>query len=102
MSEHEKGPISREEILHLGKLASLPIAEEEIATLGNDLGVIVGHVQKVLGAAGAPVASAPHADGTLQLLRPDAVRPGLTREEALAAAPETSEGGFSVPTFVKE
>ena len=102
MSEQEKGPISREEILHLGKLASLPIAEEEIATLANDLGVIVGHAQKVLSAAGTPVAPAPLGEGTLQLLRPDAVTPGLTREQALAAAPETAEGGFSVPTFVKE
>lgn len=33
----------------------------------------------------------------LNVLRPDEVVPGLTREEALANAPEVSDNGFSVP-----
>ena len=95
-------PLTREEILHLGKLASLPLSDAEIATLSNDLGVIVGHVQQVLSAsaAAALASTEPHGAGSLEALRPDAVRPGLTHEDALAAAPETADGGFAVPTFV--
>lgn len=94
--------ITRDEILHLGKLASLPLSEAEIGTLAKDLGVIVGHVEHVLTASAAAGSAAPpqHGAGSLDALREDKVVPGLTREEALAAAPETTDGGFSVPTFV--
>jgi aspartyl-tRNA(Asn)/glutamyl-tRNA(Gln) amidotransferase subunit C len=34
-------------------------------------------------------------------LRPDEVRPGLPREEALAPAPRVAEGAFVVPKFVE-
>ncbi len=93
--------ITRDEILHLGKLASLPLAEPEIAALSKDLGIILGHVEHVLtvsAAASAPGAA--HGAGSLDALRADTVTPGLSHEDALAAAPETADGGFSVPTFV--
>ena len=93
--------ITRDEILHLGKLASLPLDEKEIAALSKDLGVILGHVEHVLTAsAAAALPPLPHGAGSLDALRADTVAKGLSREEALAAAPETSDGGFSVPTFV--
>ncbi len=96
--------ITRDEILHLGKLASLPLEEPEIAALSKDLGVILGHVEHVLiASASAITPSAPGAApgaGSLDALRADTVAPGLRHEDALAAAPETADGGFSVPTFV--
>jgi aspartyl-tRNA(Asn)/glutamyl-tRNA(Gln) amidotransferase subunit C len=104
MKPDEKGDsaITRDEILHLGKLASLPLTEAEIVALAKDLGGIIGHVQHVLtasaAAGSAPVAA--HGAGSLDALRADNVAPGLSHEDALAAAPETADGGFSVPTFV--
>ncbi len=93
--------ITRDEILHLGRLASLPLSEAEIAAASRDLGIIIGHVQHVLtaSAAAAAVEAAPRTS-SLSALREDTVAPGLSHEEALAAAPETADGGFSVPTFV--
>jgi Asp-tRNA(Asn)/Glu-tRNA(Gln) amidotransferase C subunit len=35
------------------------------------------------------------------VLRPDALRPSLEREEALRAAPASREGGFSVPKVLE-
>jgi aspartyl-tRNA(Asn)/glutamyl-tRNA(Gln) amidotransferase subunit C len=35
-------------------------------------------------------------------MRPDAARPGLTREEALAAAPAVEDERFRVPRILEE
>jgi aspartyl-tRNA(Asn)/glutamyl-tRNA(Gln) amidotransferase subunit C len=93
--------VTAEEILHLAKLSSLPVSSGEIASLTADLGRIIGHVEQVLRASAGPSGhTTTHHASSLPILREDVVSPGLTREEALAAAPETADGGFSVPTFV--
>ena len=98
------GVVSKDEILHLAKLASLPVSPDEIAALEKDLGRIIGHVEHVLaaseGSLGTAAPPGPDAAGALGRLRPDVVLPGLSHEEALSSAPETADGGFSVPTFV--
>ena len=99
--------LSREELLHLAKLASLPLTDAELATFERDLGNIVGHVETVLTATASsaspqsePTVVDDAGGSTLASLRDDVGEPGLSHEDALAAAPETADGGFSVPTFV--
>jgi aspartyl-tRNA(Asn)/glutamyl-tRNA(Gln) amidotransferase subunit C len=38
----------------------------------------------------------------VNVLRPDVVRPGISREEVLAAAPEAEDGRFRVPRILGE
>jgi aspartyl-tRNA(Asn)/glutamyl-tRNA(Gln) amidotransferase subunit C len=92
---------SRDTVLHVARLASLSLAEEEVDPLARDLAAIVGYVEQLgeLDLAGVPP--------TLQVgegsgLREDEPRAGLSHDDALAAAPRAEGGGFSVPTFVEQ
>jgi aspartyl-tRNA(Asn)/glutamyl-tRNA(Gln) amidotransferase subunit C len=40
-------PISREQVVHVAKLARLALSEEELARLGDQLGAILEAVSKV-------------------------------------------------------
>jgi aspartyl-tRNA(Asn)/glutamyl-tRNA(Gln) amidotransferase subunit C len=85
-------------IRHLAELAGLSLDDEEIASFAHDLQRIVAYVHQLSAVDTARIE--PHEAVGSGGLRDDVVTPCLTREEALAAAPRTSEGGFAVPGFV--
>lgn len=95
--------MDRAQIRHVAALAELELTEEEETRLATEIGRIVAYVAELekLDTSNVP------ADGTMQVtgdaapLRPDEPRPGLSHEDALAAAPRAAHGGFSVPTFVE-
>jgi aspartyl-tRNA(Asn)/glutamyl-tRNA(Gln) amidotransferase subunit C len=92
--------LDRAALEHLATLAQLSLREDEIEGLASDLDRIVAYVDELaaLDLEGVP----PTAQvGPPAALREDVVRPGLAHDDALAAAPRTEEGGFSVPTFVE-
>lgn len=82
-------------------LARLSVPAEEAEALAGDLDRILsyaGQLQKIP-TEGVPPTTHPlatHAD----VLRPDEPRSGLSRDEALAAAPAAEEGLFRVPRIV--
>jgi aspartyl-tRNA(Asn)/glutamyl-tRNA(Gln) amidotransferase subunit C len=43
-----------------------------------------------------------HTQATTNVLREDEIRPGLSRDDVLAGAPQVSEGGFLVPRILGE
>lgn len=94
--------ISREDVLHVAKLARLQLSSEEVEPLQRDLNQIIGYVGELaaLDTSGVPptaqvaVPAAP--------FRQDDQRPGLPPELALAEAPRSAEAGFAVPAFVEE
>jgi aspartyl-tRNA(Asn)/glutamyl-tRNA(Gln) amidotransferase subunit C len=90
-------PISREDVLHVARLARLEIPEAEIEGLSEQLGAILEAVGKVseLDLEGVEPTSHP-----LELVNQwgeDEPRPSLAREDALANAPDPAEGSFRVP-----
>jgi aspartyl-tRNA(Asn)/glutamyl-tRNA(Gln) amidotransferase subunit C len=89
--------ISREEVLHVAKLARLALSEEEIERFRGQLSAILEAVGKVseLDLSGVPPTS--HPLDLVNVLAEDAPQPCLSREEALANAPETEAGFFAVP-----
>jgi aspartyl-tRNA(Asn)/glutamyl-tRNA(Gln) amidotransferase subunit C len=95
-------PVSREDVLHIAKLAHLRLEEEEIAGFQNDLGNILGHVEQLNELDTQAIAPTAHVAVTAAPLRQDTVVLGLTNEAALAEAPRPREGGFAVPAFVDE
>jgi aspartyl-tRNA(Asn)/glutamyl-tRNA(Gln) amidotransferase subunit C len=93
--------VTRELVLHLAKLASLSLAEDEAHGLTADLARIAGYVEQLesLDTEGVPPTA--HVQLDRMPLRTDAPEPCLTHEEALSQAPRVEEDGFAVPAFVE-
>ena len=89
--------ISREDVLHVASLARLEIPEEEVERVQEQLGAILEAVGKVseLDLEGVPATS--HPLDLVNVLAEDEPVPSLSREAALANAPDPEDGFFGVP-----
>ena len=94
--------ISRDDVAHLARLARIALTEEELDHLAPQLQVIVESVARVSEVADAAVPPTSHPLPVTNVFRDDVVRPGLTAEEALAAAPAVEQQRFSVPQILGE
>jgi aspartyl-tRNA(Asn)/glutamyl-tRNA(Gln) amidotransferase subunit C len=94
--------ISRDDVAHLAKLARIELTEAELDHLAPQLTVILESVAKVSEVSDADVPPTSHAVPLDNVFRADEVRPGLTPEEALAAAPEVDQQRFAVPRILDE
>jgi aspartyl-tRNA(Asn)/glutamyl-tRNA(Gln) amidotransferase subunit C len=89
--------ISREDVLHVAKLARLEIPEDEIERVQAELGAILEAVGKVSELDLSGVEPTSHPLDLVNVWAEDESRPSLPREEALANAPDPSDGAFRVP-----
>ena len=89
--------ISREEVLHVARLARLALTDEEIERLGAQLNAILEAVGKVgeLDLEGVEPTSHPLALANVWV--EDEPRPSLSVDEALANAPDRDGNFFRVP-----
>jgi len=94
--------ISRDEVAHLARLARLSVTDEELDRFASQLDVILQAVARVGEVATADIPPTSHAVPLTNVMREDRVTPGLTAEEALAAAPDVAEGRFRVPRILEE
>jgi aspartyl-tRNA(Asn)/glutamyl-tRNA(Gln) amidotransferase subunit C len=90
-------PITRDQVLHVAKLARLELTEEELARLETQLGAILEAVSKVSELDLEDVPPTSHPLDLVNVLAEDEPRPCLPREEALANAPAPQDGAFRVP-----
>jgi aspartyl-tRNA(Asn)/glutamyl-tRNA(Gln) amidotransferase subunit C len=94
--------ITRDNVLHVAKLARLELSETEIDKMQRDLDGILEYVNQlseldttdVPGTTQVAVVAAP--------LRADQPIPSLPHDLALSQAPRSSADGFAVPAFVDE
>lgn len=89
--------ITREDVLHVAKLASLELTEEEIARLEAQLNDILAAVGKVSELDLADVPPTSHPLEVVNVLRPDEPRPSLPLEDVFANAPAREGDYFRVP-----
>ena len=89
--------ITREEVLHVAKLARLALTDEEVERLGGQLDVILEAVGKVSELDLTDVEPTSHPLDVVNVLRADEPRPSLPVEEALGIAPERDGEFFRVP-----
>jgi aspartyl-tRNA(Asn)/glutamyl-tRNA(Gln) amidotransferase subunit C len=89
--------ISREQVLHVARLARLEIPEAEIEPLRAELSAILEAVSKVSELDLSDVPPTSHPLDLVNVWDEDEPRPSLDRDDALANAPDPAEGTFRVP-----
>ncbi|MDA2811501.1 Asp-tRNA(Asn)/Glu-tRNA(Gln) amidotransferase subunit GatC [Nocardiopsis sp. RSe5-2] len=94
--------ITRDEVAHLARLSRLALNEDELDHLAAQLDEIISAVAKVQQAAEGDIPPTSHALPLANVHRPDEARPGLTPEQALAAAPAVEDQRFRVPQILGE
>jgi aspartyl-tRNA(Asn)/glutamyl-tRNA(Gln) amidotransferase subunit C len=89
--------ITREQVVHVAKLARLELTEEELERMQDQLSAILEAVGKVAELDLAETEPTAHPLDLVNVLAEDEPRPCLPREEALANAPDPEDGFFGVP-----
>jgi aspartyl-tRNA(Asn)/glutamyl-tRNA(Gln) amidotransferase subunit C len=89
--------ISREDVLHVAKLARLEIPEDQIENVREELGAILEAVGKVSELDLEGVEPTSHPLDLVNVWGEDEPRPSLPRKDALANAPDPEDGAFRVP-----
>ena len=93
--------ITIEEVEHVAKLACLEFDEEDKKKLAEQLGRILDYIDQLNELDTADVESTSHVIPVKNVVRPDVVKPSLTRDEALANAPSSMDGLFEVPKIIE-
>ncbi len=90
--------IDRAQVLHVARLARLELSEDEVDAMARDLQGVLDHIAKIDELDLDGVAPTSHVVDVVNALRPDEPRASLSREAALASAPDAADGGFRVPS----
>ena len=89
--------ITREQVLHVARLARLALGEDEIARLQEELSAILEAVSKVSELDLADVPPTSHPLDLVNVTRPDEPRPSLPLDAVFANAPEREGDSFRTP-----
>jgi aspartyl-tRNA(Asn)/glutamyl-tRNA(Gln) amidotransferase subunit C len=91
--------ISRDEVLHVARLAWLALTDEEIDRLTKELDQILEAVGIVSELDLADVAPTSHPLDLVNVEDDDVARDSLPLEDVLANAPDAEDGHFKVPAW---
>jgi aspartyl-tRNA(Asn)/glutamyl-tRNA(Gln) amidotransferase subunit C len=94
--------ITRENVLHVAKLARLELSEVEIDRMQRDLDGILDYMNQLSELDTTNVEATTQVAVVAAPFRSDEPRPSLSHELALGQAPRSSSDGFAVPAFVDE
>jgi aspartyl-tRNA(Asn)/glutamyl-tRNA(Gln) amidotransferase subunit C len=89
--------ITKEEVLHVARLARLELADDEIDRFTEQLSAILEAVAKVSELDLVDVEPTAHPLDLVNIWADDEARPCLPLEDALANAPDREAGFFKVP-----
>jgi aspartyl-tRNA(Asn)/glutamyl-tRNA(Gln) amidotransferase subunit C len=88
-------------VLHVAKLASLSLSDDEVERFAGELARIVKYFEQLDQLDTRDIPPTAHVRLDRAPWRDDKSVPGLSHEDALAQAPRVEEGGFAVPTFIE-
>jgi aspartyl-tRNA(Asn)/glutamyl-tRNA(Gln) amidotransferase subunit C len=95
-------PISRDDVLHVARLARLDLSEAELELFTPQLAAVLEHAADVEALDLADVPPTAHPYPLRNVFRGDEIRPCVAREEVLAQAPAVEDGRFKVPPILGE
>jgi aspartyl-tRNA(Asn)/glutamyl-tRNA(Gln) amidotransferase subunit C len=90
--------LSRDQVLHVARLARLELTDEEVERFGSELSKVLDHIEKIGELDLSDVEPTSHVVEIENVLRADEPRPSIAREKALESAPDAALGGFRVPS----
>jgi aspartyl-tRNA(Asn)/glutamyl-tRNA(Gln) amidotransferase subunit C len=90
--------IDREQVLHVARLARLELTEAEVERMAAELSGVLDHIERIGELDLDGVEPTSHVVALENVLRADEPAPSLSRERALAGAPEAAGAGFRVPS----
>lgn len=91
--------VTVETVEHVAKLASLSLTGDEKQTFARQLDEILTYAESIQALPTDDVEPMSHAR-TSEIFRPDTPHESLTRESAVAAAPDAADGLFRVPKIL--
>jgi aspartyl-tRNA(Asn)/glutamyl-tRNA(Gln) amidotransferase subunit C len=89
--------ITRDEVLHVARLARLELSDDEVERFTEQLSAILEAVAKVSELDLSDVEPTAHPLDLVNVWAEDEPRPSLSIDEALANAPDRHDGFFKVP-----
>jgi aspartyl-tRNA(Asn)/glutamyl-tRNA(Gln) amidotransferase subunit C len=92
--------ITRDAVVHVAKLARLELSEAEIERMTAQLGDMLDHFADIDELRLDDVVPMTQPYPLTNVMRDDAVQPGLERDEVLAVAPDAVDGRFRVPPII--
>lgn len=95
-------PLSAADVAHLADLARIQLPPEHLEHYADQLDAILVAVSRVAEVAAADVPPMSHPQDIANVTRPDVVVPGLSRQAALAGAPDVEDDRFRVPQILGE
>lgn len=93
--------ISKEDVLHVAKLARLNLTDEEAQALSVDMENIIGFANKLNELDTEGVVPTAHAIPMSNAFREDVVKPSFDRDDMIRNAPSADESGYTVPKVVE-
>ena len=90
--------IDRDQVLHVARLARLELSETEVERMARELSGVLDHIERIGELDLEAVEPTSHVIALENVLRADEPAPSLSRERALAGAPDASNAGFRVPS----
>jgi aspartyl-tRNA(Asn)/glutamyl-tRNA(Gln) amidotransferase subunit C len=91
------GHLTREDVVHVARLARLTLNEEEVALFTAQLRTVLDHAADVAALDLSHLEPSSHPIPIENVLRPDVPQPSLDRAEVLAQAPSVEDDRFRVP-----
>jgi len=92
--------ITKDEILHVAKLARLDMDDASIDKFAGQIGTILEYVDTLNRVDTDGVTPTSHAISLTNAFREDEEKQNLGREKALANAPQKEDGNFVVPKII--
>lgn len=92
--------VSKEEIIHIAKLANINLKQEEVDTYLGNLEEILNYANIVNKAPIDGLSETIGVNEAYNIFRKDEIRESLPREELLQNAPEKQEGMFKIPKVI--
>lgn len=93
-------PVTKEDIIRTARLARLSLSPEQLESMTETLGKVFQYIDQLHEVDTTGVAPLHHVLEVFNVMDPDVPRPCLSREEALANAPDRTEEYFRLPRVI--
>jgi aspartyl-tRNA(Asn)/glutamyl-tRNA(Gln) amidotransferase subunit C len=95
--EKSTSSLSRDDVVHVARLARLDLTDEEVELFTAQLRTVLDHAADVASLDLSHLEPSSHPIALENVLRADEPRPSLDRDEVLAVAPAVEDDRFRVP-----